>query len=285
MSAVTSELQRVAKNLNVGTGKSSYRAVGEADILDAVKPVEVTNGIYSYPVSRNIIDSGTIENESVDWNTKEKLKKSQLFMRVETIYRFVNMDNPSEFVEITTYGDGVDSQDKAPGKAMTYADKYALMKAYKISTGDDPDQNASEDLKKVNTQKQGNKSAESEPPGDDVQAIRNKAIDRIQLGALESEIKRTGANTGQICKLCKISYLSELSFENWDKLMKRLEKVPTKQKTDLGLQEEIWKIEYGRRIQVPLDSKELHHTTGITVEEASTKLVTGCPHCNRSYCD
>jgi hypothetical protein len=26
---------------------------------------------------------------------------------------------------------------------MTYADKYALMKAYKISTGDDPDQNAS----------------------------------------------------------------------------------------------------------------------------------------------
>lgn len=28
---------------------------------------------------------------------------------------------------------------------MTYADKYALMKAYKISTGDDPDQTASED--------------------------------------------------------------------------------------------------------------------------------------------
>ena len=28
-------------------------------------------------------------------------------------------------------------------KAMTYADKYALMKAYKISTGDDPDKEAS----------------------------------------------------------------------------------------------------------------------------------------------
>ncbi|WP_411955120.1 hypothetical protein ACKXGF_04990 [Alkalibacillus sp. S2W] len=26
-------------------------------------------------------------------------------------------------------------------------------------------------------------------------------------------------------------------------------------------------------------------TTGITVEEASNSLVTGCPHCNRSYCD
>ena len=28
---------------------------------------------------------------------------------------------------------------------MTYGDKYALMKAYKISTGDDPDQTASEE--------------------------------------------------------------------------------------------------------------------------------------------
>ena len=25
--------------------------------------------------------------------------------------------------------------------------------------------------------------------------------------------------------------------------------------------------------------------TGIPVEKASTQLVTGCPHCNRSYCD
>ena len=34
---------------------------------------------------------------------------------------------------------------KHHGKAMTYADKYALMKAYKIMTGDDPDQNKSPD--------------------------------------------------------------------------------------------------------------------------------------------
>ena len=33
---------------------------------------------------------------------------------------------------------------------MTYSDKYALLKAYKIQTGDDPDQNASETLNSVN---------------------------------------------------------------------------------------------------------------------------------------
>lgn len=26
-------------------------------------------------------------------------------------------------------------------------------------------------------------------------------------------------------------------------------------------------------------------TSGIDVERAATELVTGCPHCNRSYCD
>ena len=27
------------------------------------------------------------------------------------------------------------------------------------------------------------------------------------------------------------------------------------------------------------------YTTGISVEQASTELVTGCPHCNWSYCE
>ena len=70
-------------------------------------------------------------------------KTNSLYMRVETIYRFINIDNKDEFIDIKAYGDGIDTGDKAPGKATTYADKYALMKAYKISTGDDPDKDAS----------------------------------------------------------------------------------------------------------------------------------------------
>ena len=46
-----------------------------------------------------------------------------------------------------------------------------------------------------------------------------------------------------------------------------------------------WKVENGRNIEVPLNSKELTHKTGITVERAEESLITGCPHCNRSYCD
>lgn len=138
MLAITSELSRVAKNLEVGFGQNKYKATGEADVLAAIKPLEEKYKVYSYPVKREILDTGELETKTGNKN---------LFMRVGTTYRFVNTEKPEEYIDMISYGDGVDSQDKAPGKAMTYSDKYSLMKAYKIITGDDPDQNISEELK------------------------------------------------------------------------------------------------------------------------------------------
>lgn len=148
LSAITTELSTVAKNLEVGVGQNKYKAVGEADVLRAVKPLEAKHKVYSYPVSRTIIESGTIESTTY----KGEVKKN-LFERIEVVYRFVNIEKPDEYIDITSYGDGIDSQDKSVGKAMTYADKYALLKAYKIITGEDPDQNASEDLNGASTTK------------------------------------------------------------------------------------------------------------------------------------
>ncbi len=152
MLKATEKINTVAKNLKVDISKTmSYKAVSESDILEAVKPIETEFGIYSYPVERNVIETEVLE--TVREYNGQRTESKQLFMRLEVKYRFVNVDKPNEYVDITTYGDGVDSQDKAPGKAMTYADKYALMKAYKIQTGEDPDKEPSGDLKKVDSQK------------------------------------------------------------------------------------------------------------------------------------
>lgn len=135
---VEHELEMVKKGLNVKLPQGSYKAVSEVDVLLAVKPLEFKYGIKSLPIRRSIVES------------KETLTKSgtvNQFMRLQTTFRFINIDTPADFIEIDVYGDGVDSQDKAPGKAMTYADKYALLKAYKIATGDDPDQEASQEHK------------------------------------------------------------------------------------------------------------------------------------------
>lgn len=151
---ITEELKTVEKNLSVQvSAKNSYKAVSERDVLDAVKPLEAKYGVYSYAYDRKIIDSGELTSTKKDYQTGEIKEQKQLYMRLEVTYRFVNVDNPQEYIEIKTYGDGIDTGDKATGKAMTYADKYALLKAYKISTGDDPDQEASGELKKLSTDK------------------------------------------------------------------------------------------------------------------------------------
>ena len=148
VAAITSELQTVAKNLEVSTGKNSYKAVSERDILDAVKPLENKYGVYSYPVSREVLESNLLENvkEYTDKSGNTTITKSTTFMsRIKTVYRFVNIDDPLDYIETVTFAEGIDAQDKGSGKAMTYADKYALMKGYKISTGEDPDQNGSKE--------------------------------------------------------------------------------------------------------------------------------------------
>lgn len=142
MALITAELRTVGKNLMVETGKGKgYKAVSERDIIDAVKPLEEKHGVYSYPCARKVLESQTLESEST--YNGNVTKKTTFFTRIETTYRFVNVDDPTEFIETVTFAEGIDTQDKGSGKAMTYGDKYALMKAYKISTGDDPDQNAS----------------------------------------------------------------------------------------------------------------------------------------------
>ena len=142
MSLITEEIGVIEKGLVVSISKTnSYKAVSERDVLDGVKPIEKKYRVYSYPFEREIIDKDILVKES-EYNGSIS-KTNTLFMRLKVVYRFINMDNPNEFIDITTYGDGLDTGDKAPGKAMTYADKYALMKAYKLSTGDDPDKEAS----------------------------------------------------------------------------------------------------------------------------------------------
>lgn len=183
MACIANEVGVVAKNLQVDTGKGrGYKAVSEGDVLAAIKPLEIKYRVYSYPVSRNVIDSGTLVSTMRDGS-----EKKQLYLRIETTYRFVNLDDPTDTIDVITYGDGVDSQDKAPGKAMTYADKYALLKAYKIQTGDDPDQSASEDLKAVD--------------------VSNEQISDNELLVIENMFKKANQDPGT-------------TFRNWPRVTK-----------------------------------------------------------------
>lgn len=211
---ITNEIATVNKNLVVGEGKSQYKAVGEADVLKAVKELEFKYKIYSYPKERRVIDNQILVTEKVfenfDRDTKETTKSTKQFLRVETIYRFVNIEKPEEFIDVTTYGDGIDTQDKAPGKAMTYSDKYALLKAYKMITGDDPDQNISTETEWRVTE---NKKKEEPNIVTDVEAKSVYSLmTRKGLNVVEELKKNYGIDNTS--KLTKEQYLSIVTVCN-----------------------------------------------------------------------
>ena len=88
----------------------------------------VEHGVISYPT--------LIRSENVDQGTK--WGKRQLFQyRATYQVTYLNADNPQEFLEINVEGYADDSGDKGPGKALSYATKYADLKLFKIPTGED----------------------------------------------------------------------------------------------------------------------------------------------------
>lgn len=191
--AITKELGKVEKSLNVSTGKGSYKALSEGDVLAAIKPLETEFGVFSYPVNREVVDSQILAADG---------QKKTFFLRIKTTYRFVNVNNPAEFIDICSFGDGIDTGDKGCGKAITYSDKYALMKLYKIETGEDPDQFAS-------------------PQNSNIAAELTTGYDLVsekQLNILKQYY--TGANLTKLLKCNNISAIEELPKKKATELIK-----------------------------------------------------------------
>lgn len=137
--SVSEAVRNVEKNLVVGTGNSAYKAVSDQDVLFKVKEAEKTFRLVSIPVRQELVKSEIVR--TIANGGYEKINYVDI---VKMTVRIINIDKPDEYIEVESFGRGLDAGDKGFGKASTYARKYALLNAYKIATGEDPDQNKSE---------------------------------------------------------------------------------------------------------------------------------------------
>lgn len=137
--AVSDAVRNVEKNIVVGTGNSAYKAVSDIDVLMKVKDAEKEYRLVSIPVRQELVKSEIVR--VIGQGGYEKITYADI---VKMTVRIVNIDKTDEYIEIESFGRGLDAGDKGFGKASTYARKYALLNAYKIATGEDPDQVKSE---------------------------------------------------------------------------------------------------------------------------------------------
>lgn len=117
LAAVMSEVDYIQKERKKGM---NYTIVSHDAVTAKVRPVLLKNGVIYYPVRCEHHHNGN---------------RAECSMTV----RFVNIDDPTDYIDVPTFGYGIDTQDKGPGKAMSYAVKYALLKALGLETGDDPE--------------------------------------------------------------------------------------------------------------------------------------------------
>lgn len=131
INAVQTEVSLVSKDTTVGYGNNSYKAVSHDGVLKSLRSSLVTHGIVCEPKQ---IGKGT----SVDGFTNNGKPK----IRFEAVFdvAFINMDNPEDKVVATVEAHADDSGDKAPGKAISYATKTAMLKVFYIETGENDEE-------------------------------------------------------------------------------------------------------------------------------------------------
>lgn len=140
--AVSLEVMTVEKDLEVGKGNYKYSAVSDLSVTLAVKKAEEKYRLVSVPIKQEVLGSEVIRSKK-DNGQEQLLYVENIKMTVV----IVNLDKPDEELYIESLGKGIDSADKGFGKASTYARKYALLNAYKIATGEDPDSEKSPTIK------------------------------------------------------------------------------------------------------------------------------------------
>lgn len=127
MSAIMQDVQYLTKDDQVKFGTTSYKALSEEKVTGIMRAELIKHKLVIYPIQQSASRIGQITH-------------------VDVMYRLVNVENPEEYIDIASCGDGADSQDKGSGKAMTYAFKYMWLRAFALPTGEDPDKISSAEL-------------------------------------------------------------------------------------------------------------------------------------------
>lgn len=139
--AVSNDIKNIEKNMTVGKGAYAYKAVQDIDVTLEAKRAETKYGLVSIPVRQELVRSDIVK--TMKDNGSEGVQYVDI---VKMTLRIVNLEDPTEFVEVESFGRGLDPGDKGFGKASTYARKYAILNAYKIATGEDPDTEKSKEM-------------------------------------------------------------------------------------------------------------------------------------------
>ena len=142
--SVMEAVKNIDKSMTVGTGVNSYKGVSDKDVKYAIGKAMAENNLTCLPIDLKV--QSTVDRWD-EQNGNYTKRKQSVFVEVIAWYKITHSLSGESQV-IVGSGHGVDTQDKAIGKATTYALKNALLYSFLVPTGsiDDSDNTHSDNL-------------------------------------------------------------------------------------------------------------------------------------------
>jgi hypothetical protein len=107
-----------------------FNYASSSAVLKALRDAMDSNGVLLIP--------SVTGRETGELTTQDD--KKNILTHLDITYRWVNVDNPEETIECSWYAQGIDAGERGVGKALTYAEKYFLLRFFNVPTDDlDPD--------------------------------------------------------------------------------------------------------------------------------------------------
>lgn len=182
MHQVQAATRSLAANTEGQTGAARYNYVSGAKLLGVIRPLMDKLGLI---LTQEVVD---IKNEPITYMTRNG-EKTEMFTTAHIRFTWVDTDDGSQVVN-DFFANGMNAWDKGLGSALTYAERYYLMKTFHIATDED-DIDALVKDEAIRTQ-----------PSQAVQA-RRAASKRTAVQADEAPVKYTPMSDEDYWKIIK----------------------------------------------------------------------------------
>ena len=192
----------ISKSRKNQTPGASYNFRGIDEVYNTLSSLMAENGLCILP---------RIVGHSLNERGKTKAGNAIFSAVVEAEFDFVSADDGSTHT-VRTYGEAMDSSDKATNKAMSAAYKYMALMTFAIPTEGDNDADAHTPEVVAREPRQQTKTAPKGPISD------------AQWGIITDLIQQTGTDTKAFCDAFKVPSVKELPAAMFDRARAMLNK-------------------------------------------------------------
>ena len=129
MHQVQSAMRSLSANEEGQTGGAKYDYVSGAKLLGVIRPLMDKYGLL---LTQEVLG---ITNDPITYTTRNG-EKTEMFTTLHIRFTWIDAEDGSTLVN-EFFANGMNSWDKGLGSALTYAERYYLMKTFHIATDED----------------------------------------------------------------------------------------------------------------------------------------------------